>query len=158
MRAKVGLYIFTFDLGFFFGQPFLLDFITFFEPMAVNGSQWTNIEDPTRFRQNYRAQSLTIEADDSVSGPVPIRLQDQQGTQQVPFSAINTTSLEIKVVEAYLAEEFENNRFDELAIDEIVVIGRPVTAPTGTTVPADSSTRLRRGGRYRLRTRGRWCR
>lgn len=116
--------------------------LTFFEPMAVNGIQWTNIEDPTRFRQNYRAQSLTIEADDSVSGPVPIRLQDQQGTQQVPFSAINTTTLEIRVVEAYLAEEFESNRFDELAIDEIVVIGRPVTSPTGTTVPAGSSTTL----------------
>ena len=116
--------------------------LSFFEPMAVTEIQWTNIEDPTRFRQNYRAQSLTIEADDSVSGPVPIRLQDQQGTQQVPFSAINTTNLEIRIVEAYLAEEFEDNRFDELAIDEIVVIGRPVTSPTGTTVPADSSTTL----------------
>lgn len=116
--------------------------LSFFEPMAITEIQWTNIEDPARFRQNYRAQSLTIEADDSVSGPVPVRLQDQQGTQQVAFSAINTTNLEIRIVEAYQAESFEDNRFDELAIDEIVVIGRPVTAPTGTTAPSGSSTTL----------------
>lgn len=120
--------------------------LSFFEPMAITQILWTNIDDPVRFRQNYRAQSITIEAQDSVAGPVPVRLQDQQGTQQVPFQALNTTTLTIRVVEAYEAEVVEDNRFDEIAIDEIEVIGRPVvgptgtTAPTGTTVPGDTST------------------
>jgi hypothetical protein len=116
--------------------------LSFFEPMAITGLQWRNIEDPTRFRQNYRAQSLTIEADDSVSGPVVVRLQDQQGTQQVPYSALNTTTLEIRIVEVFDAEIVEENRYDELAIDELIVIGRPVISPTGTSAPSGSSSSL----------------
>lgn len=112
---------------------------SFLEPMAITGIQWTNIEDTTRFRQNYRAQSLTILAQDSLS-PVPVRLLDQPGTQQVRYSALNTTTLEIRVVEAYQAELVEDNIFDELAIDEIVIIGRPVTQTTDTTVPDTTST------------------
>lgn len=113
--------------------------LSFFEPMAITQIIWTNIDDPVRFRQNYRAQSITIEAQDSVAGPVPVRLQDQQGTQQVPFQALNTTTLTIRVVEAYEAEVMEENRFDEIAIDEIEVIGRPVVGPTETTVPSDTT-------------------
>lgn len=113
--------------------------LSFFEPMAITQILWTNIDDPVRFRQNYRAQSITIEAQDSVAGPVPVRLQDQQGTQQVPFQALNTTTLTIRVVEAYEAEVLEENRFDEIAIDEIEVIGRPVVGPTGTTTPTDTT-------------------
>ncbi len=114
--------------------------LSFFEPMAITQILWTNIDDPVRFRQNYRAQSITIEAQDSVAGPVPVRLQDQQGTQQVPFQALNTTTLTIRVVEAYEAEVMEDNRFDEIAINEIEVIGRPVVGPTGTTTPSDTTS------------------
>lgn len=122
--------------------------LSFFEPMAITQILWTNIEDATRFRQNYRAQSLTIEAQDSVAGPVPVRLRDQQGTQQVPYSALNTTTLTIRVVDAYKSEVVADNRYDEIAIDEIEVIGRPVVAPgttapggtTGTTTPSDTSS------------------
>lgn len=114
--------------------------LSFFEPMAITQILWTNIDDPVRFRQNYRAQSITIEAQDSVAGPVPVRLQDQQGTQQVPFQALNTTTLTIRVVEAYEAEVVEENRFDEIAINEIEVIGRPVVGPTGTTTPDDTTS------------------
>ena len=114
--------------------------LSFLEPMAITGLQWTNIEDSTRFRQNYRAQSLTIVAQDSLS-EVPVRLQDEQGTQQVPYSALNTATLEIHIVEVFDAEVVDDNRFDELAIDEIVVIGRPVTPSTETTQPSgDGST------------------
>lgn len=114
--------------------------LSFFEPMAITQIIWTNIEDPVRFQQNYRAQSLTIEAQDSVAGPVPVRLQDQQGSQQVPYSALNTTTLTIRVVDAYEAQVVEENRYDEIAIDEIQIIGRPVVAPTGTTAPSDTGT------------------
>ncbi len=112
---------------------------SFLEPMAITGIEWTNIEDSTRFRQNYRAQSLTILAQDSLS-PVPVRLQDQPGSQQVRYSALNTATLEIRVVEAYQAEIVDDNVFAELAIDEIVIIGRPVTPTTGTTVPETTTT------------------
>lgn len=113
--------------------------LSFFEPMAIEQILWTNIEDATRFRQNYRAQSLTILAQDSVAGPVPVRLQDQQGSQQVPYSALNTTTLEIHIVDTYAAEIVDDNTFDELAIDEIEIIGRPVIGPTGTTAPTGTS-------------------
>lgn len=113
---------------------------SFLQPMAIEAIRWTNIEDATRFRQNYRAQSITILAQDSVAGPVPARLQDQQGTQVVPYSALNTTKLTIHIVEAYDAEVTDDNVFDELAIDEIEVIGRPVIAPSATTIPSESSS------------------
>lgn len=113
--------------------------LDFFEPMAITAIEWINIEDQTRFSQNYRAQSLTIQAQDSVT-EVPVRLEDQRGTQQIPYSALNTTSLVIKVVEAYEAKVVEENRFEEIAINEIVVIGRPVTPTSNTTVPGSGST------------------
>lgn len=119
--------------------------LSFLQPMAITEIRWTNIEDATRFRQNYRAQSITILAQDSVAGPVPARLQDQQGTQIVPYSALNTTTLTIHIVDAYQAERVDDNIFDELAIDEIEVIGRPVVAPTGTTAP-DGTTSTTAGG------------
>jgi hypothetical protein len=113
---------------------------TFFEQMAITEIRWTNIEDPTRFRQNYRAQSLTIVAQDSLS-PVPVRLQDQPGLQQVRYSALNTATLEITVVDTFQAEVVDDNVFDELAIDEIVIVGRPVNPATNTTAaPGGSST------------------
>jgi len=113
--------------------------LTFREPMAINEIQWTNIDDATRFQQNYRAQSLVILAQDSLT-PVPVTLQDQQGTQIVRYTALNTTTLEITVVDAYQAQVVDDNVFDELAIDEITVIGRPVTPTTNTTAPAAGST------------------
>jgi hypothetical protein len=118
--------------------------LDFFEPMAITAIQWINIEDETRFRQNYRARSLLVQAQDSLS-EVPVTLEDRQGTQQFPFSAIDTTSVVIQIVEVYQAERVDDNIFDELAIDEIVVIGRPVTAPsdttpTSTTTPDSAST------------------
>lgn len=113
--------------------------LTFFEQMAISQIQWVNIEDPTRFRQNYRASSIVIQAQDSLT-PTPAALADQPGTQVIPYSALNTATLEITVVDTFQAEVVEDNVFDELAIDEIVIIGRPVIAPTGTTAPGDTST------------------
>jgi hypothetical protein len=118
-------------------QGVIID-LSFLEPMAITGIQWTNIADATRFRQNYRAQSLTVLAQDSLS-PVPVRLLDQQGTQQVAYSALNTTTLRIQILDVYEAQLTDDNVFDELAIDEIVVLGRPAT-PTGQTTVPDGST------------------
>lgn len=113
---------------------------SFLQPMAITEIRWTNIEDATRFRQNYRAQSITILAQDSVAGPTPIRLQDQQGIQIAPYSALNTTTLVIHIVDAYQAERLDDNIFDEIAINEIEVIGRPLNAPSATTIPSETSS------------------
>jgi hypothetical protein len=113
--------------------------LDFFEPMAITAIEWVNIDDETRFRQNWRAQSLLIQSQDSVVD-VPVPLEDRRGTQQIRYSALTTTRLVIRVVEAYQAEVADDNVFDELAIDEIVVIGRPATPTTGTTAPSGSTT------------------
>jgi hypothetical protein len=61
----------------------------------------------------------------------------------IEYSALNTATLIVKVVDAYQAEIVDENIFDELAIDEIEVWGRPVITPTGTTpttTPADDGS------------------
>jgi hypothetical protein len=118
--------------------------LTFLVPMTVSEIHWVNIEDPTRFQQNYRARSLTIRADDSLQD-VPVSLQDQAGLQVVRFSAINTTTLIIRVIDAYQASVVADNVFDELAIDEIIVVGRPVSPATTPTDPEDDTTTTTEG-------------
>ncbi|HEX6220352.1 MAG TPA: hypothetical protein VF115_04610 [Acidimicrobiia bacterium] len=116
--------------------------LSFREPMAITSIEWTNIDDPTRFKQNFRPSALEITAQDSVT-PVIVELADEPGTQIIDFSSLATTRLVIEVADAYLAEVIEDNSFDELAIDEIVVIGRPVVGTgntTATTVPTDSGS------------------
>lgn len=116
--------------------------LSFREPMAIRQIEWTNIDDATRFQQNFRASALEISAQDSVT-PVVVELNDEPGTQIFEFSSLATTRLVIEVVDVYLAEVIDNNSFDELAIDEIVVIGRPVVGSDGataTTVPGDTGS------------------
>lgn len=112
---------------------------TFQEPMTITEIQWTNIEDETRFRQNYRAKSLTILAQDSLA-EFPVNLVDQRGTQVIRYTALNTTTLTINVIDAFQAEVQDDNRFDEIAIVEITVLGYPATPTTNTTAPADTGS------------------
>jgi hypothetical protein len=122
---------------------------TFFEQMAINRIEWTNIEDQTRFLQNYRAASLVITSQDQLTD-TPATLEDLPGTQVLQYSALNTATLEIRIVDVFQAQVVEDNVFDELAIDEITIIGRPVVSgngTTGTTAPADTgSTTTTAGG------------
>lgn len=113
--------------------------LEFREPMAITEIEWVNIDEATRFKQNFRAKSLQILSQDSVT-PVIVELEDQQGRQVIPYSSLNTTRLQIEIVDAYLAEVLENNSFDELAIDEIIVVGRPVITTTNTTAPSDTGS------------------
>lgn len=118
--------------------------LTFLEPMTISDIHWVNIEDPTRFAQNYRARSLSIQADDSLQ-PINVALQDQAGTQVFRYSSINTTRLTIRVIDAFQAEVRDNNVFDELAIDEIIVIGRPASPGTTPTAPEEETTTTTEG-------------
>lgn len=116
--------------------------LSFREPMAITSIEWTNIDDPTRFRQNFRPSALEISAQDSVV-PLTVELADEPGAQIIDFSSLATTRIEVKILDVYLAEVLDDNSFDELAIDEIVVVGRPVVGTgntTATTVPSDTGS------------------
>ena len=101
--------------------------LTFREPMTVTRIDWFNLDDETRFRQNYRAHGIIINAQDALT-TVPFQLEDSPGVTGVPFAAINTNWIEITVESAYPAEVTDGNVYKELAIQEITVIGRPTTA------------------------------
>ena len=103
--------------------------LTFREPIVVTRLDWTNLTDIDRFRQNYRARGITIDADGSVT-VVPIELKDLPGTQSVSFAAFNTNFILITIESAWLAEVVGENSFRELAINEITVIGRPANPRT----------------------------
>jgi hypothetical protein len=110
--------------------------------MAITEIEWVNIDDEARFHQNFRPSSLSITSDDSVT-PVIVELDDAPGRQVFPFSSLNTDRIVIEVVDVYLAEVRDGNSFDELAIDEIIVVGRPVVGAgntTGTTTPTDAGS------------------
>ena len=94
---------------------------------------WTNLEDEARFRRNYRAKGITIEAEGNPF-VVPQNLQDTPGEQGFDFATIRANFIIITVQSVYQAEVVEGTEpFDELAIEEITVIGRRAEATTNTT-------------------------
>lgn len=111
--------------------------IRFRTAVAISRIDWHNISnDETRFLRNFRARALTISADDSFSD-IQNDLQNLPGVQEMKFSSLNTQQVTITVNSVWNAEIVDENVFPELAIDEIEVIGRPVT---GTTAPTDSTS------------------
>jgi hypothetical protein len=71
---------------------------------------------------------------------VPQELQDAPGEQGFDFATIRANFIIITVQSVYQAEVVEGTEpFDELAIEEITVIGRPAETTTNTTT-ADSTT------------------
>ncbi|MGH8912449.1 MAG: zinc-ribbon domain-containing protein [Acidimicrobiia bacterium] len=110
--------------------------IRFRTAVAVSRIDWHNISnDETRFLRNFRARALTISADDSFSD-IQSDLQNLPGVQEIDFSSLNTQQVTITVNSVWNAEIVDENVFTELAIDEIEVIGRPVT---GTSAPTDTT-------------------
>jgi len=98
--------------------------LIFRQPIIVTRIDWTNITDPARFRRNYRARGLTIDAQGSLT-QVPHTLEDTPGIQIVNYAAVNANWIEITIQSAYQAEVVDGNVFRELAIDEITIWGRP---------------------------------
>jgi DNA-directed RNA polymerase subunit RPC12/RpoP len=107
-------------------------------PKTINRIDWYNIADPVRFQQNFRARSVTAEAEDSIS-PVALPLEDSLEPQQFTFRSIRTNRLVITVRNVYLAQVVNDQIWDELAIDEIVVVGSAFQEPV-TTTEATSTT------------------
>ena len=101
----------------------------FRQPMIVTRIDWSNIEDPTRYRRNYRARGLTIDAQGSLT-EVPHELEDTPGLQNINYAAVNANWIEITIQSAYQAEVVDDNIFREMAIDEITIWGRPANPPS----------------------------
>jgi hypothetical protein len=119
--------------------------LIFDRPTVVQRIDWVNLEDATRLKRNYRARGIQIEADNSLQ-PVLVQLEDLAGSQPVPFAALDATSIMITIESDYLAEVVDEERFTEMAIQEIRVIGRPggvtngTNGATGTTTAGASTT------------------
>ena len=110
--------------------------LTFAQPMEITRILWQNLEEEARFRRNYRAKGITIEAEGNPF-PVPQTLQDTPGEQGFDFATLRANFIVITVQSVYQAEVVNGTEpFDELAIEGITVIGRraeATTAPTGAT-------------------------
>jgi DNA-directed RNA polymerase subunit RPC12/RpoP len=125
------------------GEPITIT-LTFIQPMVVQRIDWVNLEDDTQLRRNYRARGIVINAQDSIQ-PHPLQLEDLPGSQSVAYAAIDTNWIEITIESDYPAEVVDDNVFTEMAIQEIVVIGRPATSTnttdaTTTTAETTSTT------------------
>lgn len=110
------------------------------QPMVVTRIFWTNIVDEDRFRLNYRAKGLRVEAEGNPI-PVSIELQNEPGQQEFAFAAVRTTTVTITVLSHYEAEVVgDATPFEDLAVAEIVVIGFPALDTNGTTPTTISDT------------------
>ena len=114
--------------------------LTFAQPMEITRILWRNLEDEARFRRNYRAKGITIEAEGNPF-VVPQNLQDTPGEQGFDFATIRANFIIITVQSVYQAEVVEGTEpFDELAIEEITIIGRRAEATTTATTGATTTT------------------
>jgi hypothetical protein len=114
--------------------------LTFAQPMVVERIDWNNIEDETRFRLNYRVKGITIDAEGNLI-PVGQELQNEPGLQSFPFAAIRANWIRITVQSVWNAEvTADQEPFDELAIDDITVIGYPAPDTTTSTTGAEETT------------------
>ena len=103
--------------------------LTFRQPMTITRVDWSNLEDITRFKQNYRARGLLIDAQNALQ-PFPKELEDVPGTQTFGYAAVNANWIAFTIESVYNAEVTDGNVFRELAIQEITIFGRPAN-PTG---------------------------
>lgn len=106
--------------------------LTFRQPMVVTRIDWQNIEDPTRFRQNYKARGLVIDADGSIS-EVTHELDNTPGLQTITYATLDANWIEITIQSAWPAELVDDNIWQEIAIEEITIWGRPANPTTPTT-------------------------
>lgn len=106
--------------------------LTLAERSVITGVIWENLaEDDPGLRQNYRAQSISING-----GAVDVlfELADQGGVIPLQFSAMSTNQVTITIDNAHLPIPVDGRVFEELAIKQIQLIGYPaaevITTPT----------------------------
>lgn len=104
--------------------------LSFAQPMIVARIDWTNISDQNRFLQNHRAMGITIDGNNQLT-PLSTNLEDVPGAQLINYAAIGADYIEITVHSTFRSQVVDDRTFPELAIDEIVVIGRPSGTAAG---------------------------
>lgn len=104
--------------------------LSFSQPMIVGRIDWTNIADQDRFLQNHRAMGITIDADNQVTS-FSTNLEDSPGTQLIQYAAIRANYVEITIHSTYRSQVVGDRTFPEIAIDEIVILGRSAGTAEG---------------------------
>jgi hypothetical protein len=103
----------------------------FAEQVSIRSILWTNIADPDRFAQNYKVQRIAISDDTDI--PLPTELENEPGSQVIPYVSLPTFELVIEITAEYGATDVDGNVFDDMAIAEIEILGNPAGA--GTPAP-----------------------
>lgn len=94
----------------------------------INQLVWVNIADPTRFRQNYRAKTISITDGRPDTLPTVVALQDVPGEQVVTFLSRGTSKLIITITEVFSAETINGNVYPEFALQQIKILGNELTS------------------------------
>ena len=98
--------------------------LDFDRAMIITRIEWMNLGEGDRFFQNHRARGLRIQGDQAIT-PIPIELLDTSSPQVIDFRAVGAHFVTIEVLSTYPPQLTSGNIFRELAIDEIVIWGRP---------------------------------
>ena len=75
----------------------------FSRPVQITEIELQNLQDETKFLQNYRIQGVQIGVDD-IDVDLSHRLEDTQEAQRVPIASLDTTVLTISVTSTYPAQ------------------------------------------------------
>jgi hypothetical protein len=99
---------------------------TFAPGVALEQVIFKNVEDPDRFKRNFRVMGFTIETDDVGTVQTDV-LKDQPGSQVISVATVGTTELVFRVTSTYPAEALDANRgpYDTLLIQGFEFYGRP---------------------------------
>jgi len=97
--------------------------LRFSRPVQITEIELQNLQDETKFLQNYRIQGVQIGVDD-IDVDLSHRLEDTQEAQRVPIASLDTTVLTISVTSTYPAQAVgDAPPFDELALQSVRFFG-----------------------------------
>lgn len=110
--------------------------LKFAEQVSIRSIVWSNIEDADRFAQNYKVQRVSISDDTDI--PLPAELDQEAGSQVIPYVSLPTFELVIEITSAFGATDVDGNVFEDMAIAEIEILGNPAGA--GAAPPTTAAT------------------
>ena len=105
---------------------------TFEEPMEISFFIVQNLQDNKQFKRNWKIREIRYSTTDE-NYYYTFELQNTNESQWVEMIDTTTTELTIQFVSAYPGEEYAGSpAFDECAIQEIEIFGKPSTS-SGTS-------------------------
>jgi len=95
----------------------------FSKPVQIQEIEIQNLQDPEKFKRNYRIQGFVVEVDD-LSTEIAGRLEDTNAPQRIRIASLETTTLTIRVQSTYPAQAVgDKPPFSELAVQEVRFFG-----------------------------------